>query len=30
MEVWIGRNGERHGPYQEEQVKEWLRSFFPE
>ncbi|MFK2891081.1 RDD family protein [Dyella flagellata] len=26
MEVWIGRNGERHGPYQEEQVKEWLRS----
>jgi uncharacterized RDD family membrane protein YckC len=26
MEVWIGRHGERHGPYQEEQVKEWLRS----
>jgi uncharacterized RDD family membrane protein YckC len=26
MEVWIGREGERHGPYQEEQVKEWLRS----
>lgn len=26
MEVWIGRDGERHGPYQEEQVKEWLRS----
>jgi uncharacterized RDD family membrane protein YckC len=26
MEVWIGRQGERHGPYQEEQVKEWLRS----
>lgn len=26
MEVWIGRNGERHGPYQEEQVREWLRS----
>lgn len=26
MEIWIGRNGERHGPYQEEQVKEWLRS----
>jgi uncharacterized RDD family membrane protein YckC len=26
MEVWIGRQGERHGPYQEEQVQEWLRS----
>lgn len=26
MEVWIGRNGERNGPYQEEQVREWLRS----
>lgn len=26
MEVWIGRNGERHGPYQEEQISEWLRS----
>lgn len=26
MEVWIGRTGERHGPYQEEQIKEWLRS----
>jgi len=26
MEVWIGRLGERHGPYQEEQVKEWLRN----
>jgi uncharacterized RDD family membrane protein YckC len=26
MEVWIGRQGERHGPYQEEQVREWLRS----
>jgi uncharacterized RDD family membrane protein YckC len=26
MEVWIGRSGERHGPYQEEQVREWLRS----
>ena len=24
MEVWIGRQGERHGPYQEEQVREWL------
>ncbi|GLQ47292.1 RDD family protein [Dyella lipolytica] len=26
MEVWIGRQGERHGPYQEKQVREWLRS----
>src|SRR5579875_1305282 len=26
MEVWIGRNGERHGPYQEEQVQEWLHN----
>lgn len=26
MEVWIGRQGERHGPYQEEQVRDWLRS----
>lgn len=26
MEVWIGRNGERHGPYQEAQVRDWLRS----
>lgn len=26
MEVWIGRNGERHGPYQEEQIRQWLRS----
>ncbi|HTV83811.1 MAG TPA: RDD family protein [Dyella sp.] len=26
MEVWIGRHGERHGPYQEQQVREWLRS----
>jgi uncharacterized RDD family membrane protein YckC len=26
MEVWIGRQGERHGPYQEEQVREWLRN----
>lgn len=26
MEVWIGRNGERHGPYQEEQIRDWLRS----
>jgi uncharacterized RDD family membrane protein YckC len=26
MEVWIGRDGERHGPYQEEDVRQWLRS----
>lgn len=26
MEVWIGRDGERHGPYKEADVREWLRS----
>lgn len=26
MEVWIGRDGERHGPYQESDVRQWLRS----
>ncbi|WP_064504786.1 RDD family protein [Frateuria defendens] len=26
MEVWIGRDGERHGPYKEEDVRAWLRS----
>lgn len=26
MEIWIGRNGERHGPYEEEDVRAWLRS----
>lgn len=26
MEVWIGRDGERHGPYTEADVREWLRS----
>lgn len=26
MEIWIGRNGERHGPYKEEDVRQWLRS----
>ncbi len=26
MEIWIGRDGERHGPYQEDDVREWLRS----
>jgi uncharacterized RDD family membrane protein YckC len=25
MEIWIGRNGERHGPYQESDVRQWLR-----
>ena len=26
MEVWIGRDGERHGPYKDEDVRQWLRS----
>jgi uncharacterized RDD family membrane protein YckC len=26
MEIWIGRDGERHGPYREEDVRQWLRS----
>jgi uncharacterized RDD family membrane protein YckC len=26
MEVWIGRDGERHGPYKEADVREWLRN----
>jgi uncharacterized RDD family membrane protein YckC len=26
MEVWIGRDGERHGPYSEADVREWLRT----
>lgn len=26
MEVWIGRDGERHGPYQESDIRAWLRS----
>lgn len=26
MEVWIGRDGERHGPYNEADVRQWLRS----
>ncbi|WP_426690515.1 RDD family protein [Rhodanobacter ginsengiterrae] len=26
MEIWIGRDGERHGPYKEADVREWLRS----
>lgn len=26
MEIWIGRDGERHGPYKEDDVREWLRN----
>ena len=26
MEIWIGRDGERHGPYKEEDVRQWLQS----
>jgi uncharacterized RDD family membrane protein YckC len=26
MEIWIGRDGERHGPYKEEDVRQWLHS----
>lgn len=26
MEIWIGRNGERNGPYKEADVRQWLRS----
>ncbi|MFC5741571.1 RDD family protein [Dyella tabacisoli] len=26
MEVWIGRDGERHGPYNEGDIRQWLRS----
>jgi len=26
MEVWIGRDGERHGPYTEVEVRQWLQS----
>lgn len=26
MEVWIGRDGERHGPYKEDDVRQWLSS----
>lgn len=26
MEIWIGRDGERHGPYKEADVREWLGS----
>jgi uncharacterized RDD family membrane protein YckC len=26
MDVWIGRDGERHGPYPESDIRQWLRS----
>lgn len=26
MEVWIGRDGERHGPYKDVDVRQWLRN----
>ncbi len=26
MEIWIGRDGERHGPYKEDDIREWLRN----
>jgi uncharacterized RDD family membrane protein YckC len=26
MEIWIGRDGERHGPYKEDDVRQWLRT----
>ena len=26
MEVWIGRDGERHGPYTDGDIRQWLRS----
>lgn len=26
MEVWIGRDGERHGPYMEADIRQWLAS----
>ena len=26
MDIWIGRDGQRHGPYKEEDVRQWLRS----
>ncbi len=25
MQVWIGRNGERFGPYTDDEVRQWLR-----
>jgi len=25
MQVWIGRNGERFGPYADEEIRQWLR-----
>ncbi|HET6431514.1 RDD family protein [Dyella sp.] len=26
MDIWIGRDGERHGPYKETEVRQWLRN----
>jgi uncharacterized RDD family membrane protein YckC len=26
MDVWIGRDGERHGPYPESDIRQWLRN----
>lgn len=26
MEIWIGRDGERHGPYKESDVRQWMAS----
>lgn len=26
MEIWVGRDGQRHGPYKEDDVRQWLRS----
>ena len=25
MQVWIGRNGERFGPYTDDEIRQWLR-----
>ena len=25
MQVWIGRNGERFGPYPDDEIRQWLR-----
>lgn len=26
MEIWVGRDGQRHGPYKEDDVRQWLRN----
>ena len=26
MEIWIGRDGQRHVPNKEEEVRQWMRS----